>query len=129
MPTQEKLRIDKFLWSIRIFKTRSLATEACAGGKVKCSGTIIKPSKAVTIGDQYEIKTDDKKWAIKVIALLHTRKSYEEAIKYYQDLSPKVVSENKQSATFSFSTGKRKSKKGRPTKKVKRNLDDFFQNN
>ena len=128
MAEQEKLRIDKFLWSIRIFKTRSLASEACLTGKVKFSGTNVKPSKTVAIGDQFEIKTEHKKWIIKVVSLLHTRASHEEAIKHYLDLSPEVDSENTKSAAFIFPTGKRKSKKGRPTKKVKRNLDDFFQN-
>jgi ribosome-associated heat shock protein Hsp15 len=128
MAEQEKLRIDKFLWSIRIFKTRSLASEACITGKVKYSGTNVKPSKTVSIGDQFEIKTEHKKWVIKVVSQLHTRTSHEEAIKHYLDLSPEEVSENIQSTAFLFPTGKRKSKKGRPTKKVKRNLDDFFQN-
>ena len=126
MAEQEKLRIDKFLWSIRFFKTRSLASEACLTGKVKCSGTNVKPSKTIAIGDQYEIKTEHKKWVIKVVSLLHTRTSHEEAIKHYLDLSPEVVAESIHSAAFIFPTGKRKSKKGRPTKKVKRDLDDFF---
>jgi ribosome-associated heat shock protein Hsp15 len=126
MAEQEKLRIDKFLWSIRIFKTRSLASEACLTGKVKCSATNVKPSKTVAIGDQFEIKTEHKKWIIKVVSLLHTRTSYEEAIKHYLDLSPEVDLENTQSTAFVFSTGKRKSKKGRPTKKVKRDLDEFL---
>ncbi len=128
MAEQEKLRIDKYLWCIRIFKTRSLASEACVSGKVKCSGENVKPSKTVTAGDQYEIRTDHKKLVIKVISLLHTRTNHEEAIKHYLDLSPEVITENVQSNAFVFPTGKRKSKKGRPTKKIKRNLDDFFQN-
>lgn len=128
MAEQEKLRIDKFLWSIRIFKTRSLASEACVKGKVKCNGANVKPSKTVAIGDQFEIRTEHKKWVIKVVSLLQTRTNHEEAIKHYVDLSPEVVTENIQPGAFIFPTGKRKSKKGRPTKKIKRNLDDFFQN-
>jgi len=124
---KEKLRIDKYLWAIRIFKTRSMAAEACNAGKVKCNGTHVKPAKAVALGDIYEIKTEDKKWTIEVISLLHNRLKYEEAIKYYIDLSPKIIVEIKQSSAFVFNTGKRKSKQGRPTKKEKRKLDDFLE--
>jgi len=87
MEEKEKLRIDKYLWSIRIFKTRSLAADACNNGKVKWNGSNIKPSKTVNIGEQYEIKTEAKKWLIEVAALLHTRVQYTEAIKYYIDLT------------------------------------------
>ena len=125
MADKEKLRIDKYLWAIRLFKTRSLATDACNSGKVKTKGVSVKPAKAVTVGEEYEVKTEAKKWVIKVTSLLHTRVKYEEAIQHYLDLTPE---ENlvKQSSAFVFNTGKRKSKQGRPTKKEKRNLDDMF---
>ena len=89
MTQKEKLRIDKYLWAIRIFKTRSIAAEACNTGKVKCNGTNLKPAKTVAIGDQYEVKTENKRWIIEVTSLLHDRVKYEEAIKNYIDLSPK----------------------------------------
>jgi len=126
MAEKEKLRIDKYLWAIRIFKTRSLAADACNSGKVKSSGTNIKPAKTVALGDQYEIKTEHKKWIIEVTSLLHSRMKYEEAIKHYSDLSPEETINKIQSSAFVFNTGKRKSKQGRPTKKEKRNLDDLF---
>lgn len=62
MSENEKLRIDKYLWAIRIFKTRSLATEACKGGKVKLDGNNLKPAHVVKVGDTYHIqKGIDKK--------------------------------------------------------------------
>ena len=61
MPDKEKLRLDKYLWSIRIFKTRSLAADACANNKVKSNGVNVKAAKTVTTGDKYEIKTEAKK--------------------------------------------------------------------
>jgi ribosome-associated heat shock protein Hsp15 len=127
MAEKEKLRIDKYLWAIRIFKTRSLAADACNNGKVKSKGVNVKPAKAVSIGEQYEIKTEHKKWVIEVVSLLHNRVSYEEAIKNYIDLSPEEKIDKTHSSAFVFSTGKRKSKQGRPTKKEKRNLDDFLE--
>ena len=126
MAEKEKLRIDKYLWAIRIFKTRSLAADACNSGKVKCNGTNIKPAKTVALGDQYEIKTEHKKWVIEVTSLLHSRMKYEDAIKHYSDLSPEETINKIQSSVFVFNTGKRKSKQGRPTKKEKRKLDDLF---
>lgn len=127
MDPQEKLRVDKYLWAIRIFKTRSLSTEACGNGKVKNKGINIKPSKPVTIGDQFEIKTEARKWTIEVVKLLHNRVQYAEAIKHYIDLTPKDEPGIIQPAVFIFQTGKRQSKQGRPTKKQKRNLDEFME--
>lgn len=126
MTEKEKLRIDKYLWAIRIFKTRSIAADACNSGKVKCKGTNVKPAKAVALGDIYEIKTENKKWIIEVTFLLQNRLKFEEASKHYIDLSPKEIADKRQSSAFVFNSGKRKSKQGRPTKKEKRKLDNFF---
>lgn len=125
MPGKEKLRLDKYLWSIRIFKTRSLASDACATNKVKNNGINVKASKTVNIGDKYEVKTEAKKWLIEVTGLLHARVQYSEAVKYYIDLTPEENKERKQNSAFVFQTGKRQSKQGRPTKKEKRSLDEF----
>lgn len=128
MPEQkEKLRIDKYLWAIRIFKTRSLAAEACEKGKVKLNGDSVKASKSVTIGDEYEIKTEAKKWIIKVTALLPNRVQFSEAIKFYIDLTPEEDSEAIKIQAAYFHTGKRISKIGRPTKIERRDLDDFVE--
>jgi ribosome-associated heat shock protein Hsp15 len=125
MVEKEKLRIDKYLWSIRLFKTRSLAADACNNGKVKHKGINVKPAKTVSIGEQYEIKTEAKKWLLEVSGLLHNRVQYTEAIKSYIDLSPEEDKEKILNTSFAFYTGKRKSKQGRPTKKQKRDLDEF----
>lgn len=122
---KEKLRIDKYLWAIRLFKTRSLASEACDKGRVKLRGEPVKASKTVSVGDEYEIKTEARKWLIKVSGLLSNRVQYSEAIKYYIDLTPEQDLEPVKSFSASFHTGKRLSKIGRPTKKERRDLDDF----
>ena len=123
--TDDKLRIDKYLWCIRVFKTRSQATEACGKGKVKAGDTNIKASKPVSVGDEYVIKTSARKWVIKVTELLHNRVQFSEAVKYYSDHTPAEEVERLQFQSAAFHTGKRQSKIGRPTKKQKRDLDEF----
>ena len=127
MAEKEKLRIDKYLWAIRLFKTRTLAAEACDSGKVKLNGVNVKAAKPVSVGDEYEIKTEARKWRIRVTGLLHNRMAYSEAIKYYVDITPEDQLEKPQFQAASFHTGKRLSKIGRPTKKQRRELDDFME--
>jgi ribosome-associated heat shock protein Hsp15 len=126
MADKEKLRLDKYLWAIRLFKTRSLATTACNSGKVKYEEEQAKPGKNVHLGDIYDVRTEGKRWRIKVLGLLHTRVKYEEAIKYYLDITPEEELERLKYQAASFHTGKRPSKIGRPTKKERRDLDDFM---
>lgn len=127
MAEKEKLRIDKYLWAIRIFKTRSLATLACDNGKVKHNGNQVKAARPVHMDDEYEVKTDTRRWRIKVTGLLHKRVAYAEAIRYYLDITPAEELERLQFMAASFHTGKRLSKVGRPTKKQRRNLGDFLE--
>ena len=126
MTTEGKLRLDKFLWAIRLFKTRTLAASACDSGKVKFAGTPVKASRQVHIGDVFEVKTETKRWLIQVTGLLHHRVKYEEAIKYYLDITPQEEMQRLQFQAASFHTGKRQSKIGRPTKKERRDLDGFL---
>lgn len=127
MSSKEKLRLDKYLWSIRLFKTRTAAAAACDTGKVKYEGVQAKAAKNVNIGDEYEIKTEAKRWRIKVTGLLHKRVAYSEAINYYIDITPEEELQRLQFQAASFHTGKRLSKVGRPTKKQRRDLDEFFE--
>ena len=124
---KEKLRIDKYLWAIRLFKTRALAAAACDAGKVKLNDMPVKPSKTVSVGDEYHVKTEARRWRVKVTALLHNRVAYSEAIKYYTDITPPEELERLEFQAASFHTGKRLSKIGRPTKKQRRELGDFFE--
>jgi ribosome-associated heat shock protein Hsp15 len=124
---KEKLRLDKYLWAIRLFKTRSQAADACDKGKVKFNGEPVKASRNIAIGDEYEVKTDQKRWRIKVLALLDHRVQYKLAIEYYSDITPPEEIERLQFQAASFNTGKRQSKVGRPTKKDRRDLGDFME--
>ena len=127
METKEKLRIDKYLWSIRLFKTRSLASEACEKGKVKLNGGSVKAAKTVNVGDEYEVKTEAKKWIIKVTGLVFNRVAYTESLTYYLDLTPAEEIDITKFQPSSFHTGKRLSKVGRPTKRDRRDLDGFME--
>ena len=126
MATLEKVRLDKYLWAIRIFKTRTLATAAIDEGKVKLAGVAVKPSRSVALGDRYEIRTPARKWTIEVTGILQNRQGYEEAIKHYADLSTEEDLAFGQRHAPSFYTGKRQSKTGRPTKKERRGLSDLL---
>src|SRR6478609_6556561 len=124
---KEKLRIDKYLWAIRLFKTRSQAGDACDKGKVKLNGVSVKASRVVAIGDEYEAKTEARKWVVKVTGLLHTRVQYSEAIKFYDDITPPEELDRIKFEAASFNTGKRLSKVGRPTKRERRDLGGFME--
>jgi ribosome-associated heat shock protein Hsp15 len=123
---KEKLRLDKYLWAIRLFKTRSQAADACDKGKVKYKGENVKASKNISVSDEYEVKTETKKWVIKVTDLLYKRVQYSEAIKFYTDITPAEELDRIKFQAAVFHTGKRLSKQGRPTKKDKRELDEFM---
>ena len=123
---KEKLRLDKYLWSIRLYKTRSQAADACDKGKVKLKGVSVKPARPVAVDDEYEIRTEGKKWLIKVTGLLHNRVQYAEAVNFYMDITPAEEEERIKFQAAAFHTGKRMSKVGRPTKKNKRDIDEFI---
>jgi ribosome-associated heat shock protein Hsp15 len=123
---KEKLRLDKYLWSIRLFKTRSQAADACDKGKVKFKGASAKASKTVSVADEYEIRTEGKKWLIQVTGLLHNRVQYSEAINFYSDITPAEELDRIKFQAAAFHTGKRMSKVGRPTKKQQRDLDGYM---
>jgi ribosome-associated heat shock protein Hsp15 len=120
-----KVRIDKYLWAIRLFKTRSLAADACDQGKVKFMGHAAKAAKTVNAGDEYEVKTEARKWVIKVTGIIDKRVQYTEAIKNYVDITPAEDLEQMKFEASAFYTGKRNSKIGRPTKKQRRDLEEF----
>lgn len=123
---KEKLRLDKYLWAIRLFKTRSQAGDACANGKVKFNTDNTKASRTVQVGDEYEVKTAGKRWVIKVTGILFNRVQYSEAINYYSDITPAEELDRIKFEAATFNTGKRMSKQGRPSKKDKRDLDSFM---
>jgi ribosome-associated heat shock protein Hsp15 len=124
---KEKLRLDKYLWAIRVFKTRSAAADACEKGRVKSGGDAQKASHAVKPGEVFDIRTDSRKWVIRVTGLLDHRVQFAEAVKYYEDLTPPEERERLEFQAAVFYSGKRQTKIGRPTKKDRRELDGFME--
>ena len=122
---KEKRRLDKYLWSIRVFKTRALASEACEKGRVRLNDVAVKASRNIVVGDVYHIRTSDRKWVVQVTGLLEHRVQYTESLKYYIDLTPEEEKQKLNVQSASFYTGKRLSKTGKPTKKQRRDMEDY----
>lgn len=120
----EKLRIDKYLWSIRVFKTRSLATEACKAGKVKLNGQNIKPSYVVKVGETYAVQKGIERKVIFVTGLLDRRVDAKTAVLYYEDRTP-IEETYGFKSTFQAPILKRDRGTGRPTKRDRREIDDL----
>ena len=125
MIEQEKLRIDKYLWAIRLFKTRSLATDACRAGRVKLNGQNLKPSALVKIGEIYQVSKGIEKKIIEVVELLYSRVESKIAVTKYKDLTPEEETHAFKSV-FHAPTLKRDRGAGRPTKKDRRDTDDLI---
>ena len=122
----EKVRIDKYLWAIRIYKSRSIATEACREGKVKMKGEPVKSSAQVVVGDVIEVTKDGFKLKYKVLQLIEKRVSAVLAKPCYEDLTPEEEI-NKYKSWFIGKGGpeRRDRGTGRPTKKDRREIEDF----
>lgn len=118
------VRIDKWLWSVRLFKTRSLATEACKSGKISFNGQSVKPSKEVKIGDVIEVRRDIVNMTVKVLALSEKRMGAALVENFMKDLTPKEEYDKLtiiKSSKFEY----RDRGIGRPTKRDRRNLTNF----
>jgi ribosome-associated heat shock protein Hsp15 len=125
MAEKEKLRIDKYLWSIRVFKTRTLATEACKAGRVKLDGQNIKPSHEVKVGELYHVSKGIERKQLKVTGLLYNRVDAKTAINYYEDMTPREET-FKYKSMFHAPALQRDRGTGRPTKKDRREIDDLL---
>ena len=121
------VRIDKYLWSIRIFKTRSLASKACTAGRVKIEGRSVKASYSPKIGETITIQKGQEKRVVKVRQLIANRVNATLSSLCYEDLSPPPLVNPKKmdSAFFNVVVAPRDRGTGRPTKKDRRTLDKY----
>ena len=120
----EKLRIDKYLWAIRAFKTRTLAADACKAGRVKLNGNNTKPSHEIKLGEVYSISKGIERKVIKVTGFLENRVDAKTAVNFYEDITPVEQTQDFKSM-FHAPVLIRDRGTGRPTKKDRREIDDL----
>lgn len=120
----EEVRLDKWLWSVRIFKTRNLATEACKKGKVKLNNIISKPSKTIKKGDLIHLNNEGIIKQYKVIELIDKRVSAKLVVDFVSDMTPESEIE-KLKIKKEMQAYYRKKGDGKPSKKDRRELNDF----
>lgn len=121
----ENVRIDKWLWAVRLFKTRSQATEACRKGHVSIGNLPVKPSRMLSTGETVMVRKEQVVRSFKVLALAEKRMSAKLVVDYIEDVTPpeelEILEMQKNMRWISRDRGT-----GRPTKKERRDLDDFF---
>lgn len=121
MSSAEAIRIDKYLWAIRLYKTRSIATEACRAGRVKMNGIDVKPSHEIKVGETYEVNIEQMHKVIQVKALLANRVGAKLVENYMTDCTPQEEYERIQMVR-QYSFEKRDRGIGRPTKRDRREI-------
>ena len=118
------MRLDKYLWSIRFFKTRSIATDYCKKGHIKMNDQSCKPSKEVYINDFFSIRKNQINYRIQVLGIPESRVGAKLLYLYIKDLTP--VEEFQKNELLKYSKDYyRKKGTGRPTKKDRRDIDDY----
>lgn len=117
-------RIDKWLWAVRLYKTRSMATDACKKGQITMNGLPVKPSKSIKEGDIINVRKPPVTYTFKVLQAIENRVGAKLVPEMLENLTPKeqyeILEMNKISGFINRARGT-----GRPTKKDRRELDDF----
>lgn len=122
----DKVRIDKWLWSVRIWKSRSQATDACKSGKVKIDGVTIKPSYQVAVGETVQVRKEGFDMVYKVLKLIEKRVGAPIAETCYENLTPAdELNKFKDWFVGKAAAERRERGAGRPTKRERRDLDRF----
>ncbi len=121
----EEVRIDKYLWAIRVFKTRTEATDACKGGKIRVNGADTKPSKMVKPGDVIVARKGAVTYTYKVLALLDKRQGARLVPDFAENLTPAEELAKLRAPVETFFL-KRDRGAGRPTKKDRRQMDGLW---
>ena len=119
-------RIDKFLWAIRAFKTRTDATDACKGGKVKIGGVNAKPSKEVKPGDILQVRKGTLTFTYKVLQPLERRVGAKLVPQYAENLTPASELEKLRAPVETFFVARDRGA-GRPTKKDRREIEEAWE--
>lgn len=120
-----EVRIDKWLWAVRLFKTRSLAAEACKKGKVLVKGAPAKPSRDIKVGDVIQIKKAPVTYSFEALALSENRMNAKLVPEFMKNVTTPDQLELIELGKLAGNTGRAKGT-GRPTKKERRDLDNFI---
>lgn len=120
----ERIRLDKWLWAARFFKTRALAKAAIEGGKIQCKGERCKPSREPRVGDHLLIRTGFDERTVVVCALSDVRKGAPEAQKLYEE-TPESIQKREQATALRKAGALGLQSDGRPTKKLRRDFERF----
>lgn len=118
----EGIRVDKWLWAVRAFKTRSQATDACKSGKVKIDDITVKPSREIKLNEEIVVQINHISRTLKVIGLLNNRVGAKLVVDYLEDLTPPEEYE-KEKLKREINYEYRDHGLGRPTKKERRLID------
>ena len=119
-----EVRIDKWLWAVRLYKTRSLAAEACKKGKVLIQNVSVKPSRAIKIGDIIQIKQNPVLYSFKVLELAQNRMNAKLVPGFMENVTTPDQLELIELGKLAAQTNRLRGT-GRPTKKERRDLEDF----
>jgi len=119
------VRLDKWLWAARFFKTRSLATDAVDGGKVKLNGAAVKPAKDVKMGDRLQIRVGEQDWVVVVQGINEQRRPASEAKLLYQETIESTQRRTQVAELRQLAPSPAPDQKGRPTKRDRRVLSRF----
>ena len=117
------MRIDKWLWAARFYKTRSLAQQAVEGGKVKWNGERVKPAKEVRVGDQLDLRIGTQDWTVSVLQLSDKRGPASVAQTLYEETRESVKRRADQTALRKLVVDPAQDRHGRPTKRERRELE------
>ncbi|QRX62833.1 RNA-binding S4 domain-containing protein [Dysgonomonadaceae bacterium zrk40] len=120
----EEVRIDKWLWAVRIFKTRTAATEACKKGRVLIGEASMKPSRNVRVGEVIKVRKPPVTYSFKVLALAEKRMGARLVPEYMENVTPQEQYELLELKSISGFVDRQRGT-GRPTKKERRDLDQF----
>ena len=121
------MRLDKWLWAARFFKTRSLATDAVEGGKVKLNGTTVKPAREIKVGDRLELRVGDEPWEVVVQGLNEQRRPAPEARLLYAETPASAEQRARATELRKLAPTPMPEHKGRPTKRDRRQITRFRQ--
>jgi len=127
MNTSDRVRIDKWLWAVRVCRTRSDARDLCERGRVEVNGSSAKPSRMISAGDEVSVRKQSIEYRFRVLGCIEKRVGASKVPEYMADLTPEeAVEQARKIKAANRPVLRRPDGSGRPTKKDRRQLDELF---